>query len=25
VSVQGALPALPTPHQNPPHPNGASL
>ena len=25
VSVQGALPALSTPHQNPPHPNGASL
>ena len=25
VSVQGALPALPTLHQNPPHPNGASL
>ena len=25
VSVQGALPALSTPHPNPPHPNGASL
>ena len=25
VSVQGALPALSTPHQNTPHPNGASL
>jgi len=25
VSVQGALPALSTPHPNPPHPNGVSL